>query len=155
MSTFYKISTRSMGNVCHPLTHINFHSSKLSKYKQWLFLLRKNNKKLAELLVRFSINQKKNQQKFPLRLLFTYWKFTADRSGTERKSFWICAFEMFCHHCMKNVRIRNFSGPFFLAFGVENLRIRTLFTKWILLEKVMFRSIQMKVQTISTFQFFL
>ena len=55
------------------------------------------------------------------------------------------------NHCVKSVRIRRFSGPYFLAFGLntenyeasfvfspnegkygpENLRIRTFFTQWI------------------------
>ena len=33
-------------------------------------------------------------------------------------------------HCVKKVRIRNYSGPHFNAFGIEYLRIQTLFMQW-------------------------
>ena len=33
-------------------------------------------------------------------------------------------------HCVKSVRILNFSGTCLPAFGPGKLRIRTLFTKW-------------------------
>ena len=33
------------------------------------------------------------------------------------------------YYCVKSVRIRSFSGPYFPAFGLEKLRIRTLFTQ--------------------------
>ena len=36
-------------------------------------------------------------------------------------------------HCAKSFRIRSFSGPYFLTFGPEKIRIRTLFTQGVLL----------------------
>ena len=33
------------------------------------------------------------------------------------------------YHCMKSVRIRSFSGPYFAAFGLEKLLTRTLITQ--------------------------
>ena len=36
-------------------------------------------------------------------------------------------------HCMKSVRIRSFSSPYFPAFGINTERygVRTLFTQWL------------------------
>ena len=60
------------------------------------------------------------------------------------------AFSIFENHCVKSVRIRCYYGPHFSAFGLntsvfspnagkygpEHLRMRTLFTQWILVRKL-------------------
>lgn len=93
-----------------------------------MFLLRKNNKKLAELLVRFSINQKKKSAKVSFKAAFHLLKIFRGQERNGKEKFLIMRIRNVMSSLHEKCPYSEFSGPFFLAFGVENLRIRTLFT---------------------------